>query len=401
MKIFISKYKIVAISIAIAIILAVVAIVVFVIYPKETPIEASNDTIVVQAIESIIPKNSLASYIVAPANDNWWNAIDDFNPTFYLDNIKFSDIPSNPIMLGWSSSFNEKINITSQLGLNTVYIAFDTDEEAQDAVRFFTEKSNSNFQAFSAKNVLVLIPMNTFSDVDYIVEDFKKATNLSDSVIDKGYWTINFNIMQKVILNSENSSADIYEEALKDLGVDISQVVNNSSWSGESLNGLNWTGKFSSSGLWKADTADFTKLKTTLEKSATVTLPNGEITTLEKLVAEVGEDPGEIFYLYDPVSVETLEYLTIQTGDKANGTFRSSDGSISTPKPISLEEKDYSLVTINPNAWFEYMSGNNVLKFLVQFEKAEIKVYNNSEKLNINLTRYSADDIKTYIDRDL
>lgn len=389
MKKFLLKRKIAVISIVSVVVVAIIAGIAIMVTQTHnaTPTDTSSKTIVGKVITNIIPKDRLGSYLTAPATKEWWETIDGFAPAYQLDTIDFASLPTEPTMLGWSASFADSVNTANQLGLNTVYIAFETDKEAETAVNFFIEKSGGNFQAFATKNVVVIIPTWTFSDVDYLVDEFANLENTGDATTDTGSWTINFTEMQKIVMQGQNETkVNMYEEALKDLGVTLTQATTASSWSGESEDGLTWTGNLSDDGLWVISKASIKDLKETLSASETLTLTNGTEVTREELNKMIADKPNsEIQYLIDPQASTVLEYISIQNNKSAEGTINKYDGTYTTPKPI--EPTDFSLVNINPNAWVGYMTIGDGARPLIKYDNVEMKVYNTGTKLDITLTK--------------
>lgn len=391
MKSFLSEHRVAAISVISVIVLALITVFIVVSSNKGNVTEQAEKTVVGKAITTLIPEAKLGMYLTAPATQNWWEKLDLYNPSFELKNITLKDLPNQPTMLGWSVSENETNSIAATvLGLNTIYVSFDNEKDAEATTQYLNTVANDKFQTFTVNNMVVLIPTSAFSDVDYLVKEFEKVQKdkLGTVVTDKGYWTVNFATMQKIILQErtlQSEKTTFYENALKGLGFQLTEATKNSSWSGESKDGLSWTGSLSVNNLWKAADVNPPKLDEALAVDSTYILMDGsQVTKAELDALSAKADDGDIQYFYEPGAAAILEYLTLQTSNNAAGTLKNYDGSYSTPEPI--ESKDYALITINPNAWVSFMSGNDEVRPYTKIDKAEIKISLVGNNVDIILT---------------
>jgi hypothetical protein len=394
MKNFLLKHKIAAITVASVIIIAIISTIALIAsggITKNKPNEVAQQTVVGKAITAIVPEDKLGTYLTVPATDKWWSVIDNFNPTFQLDTIALSDIPVAPEMLGWSVSYSDNIAAIEQLGLNTTYLAFNNEADAEIAFNYITSLNQENFQVFTAKNVVIFIPMWAFSDIDYTVDAFLNASEQGTLETNEGNWTINYTEMQKIILSAakDDSFTSVFTETLAHIGVNFSEATSDTYWTGESTDGINWTGTTSDKNGWSAESIDTNKIQPELEKTGVATMSDGSIKTMEEVREIIAEaealgQSGDVIYIYDPVAEAALEYFTIESSTETFGTMRNYDGTYTEPEKV--KEDNFVVFTVDPNAWIGYMTGQNASIPLVKYNQAEIKMYKNSDKVDITLT---------------
>jgi hypothetical protein len=340
------------------------------------PVQQVTDSTVGTAINSVIPDGKNASTMVAPGTEDWWNAISDFVPAYNLAGMSYSEMPAKPSQLGWTVSYSDEIQSDFNFGLNSVFLTFNSEDDAAKATEWLASTGNNEFQPVTKGKVVVLAPSWSNVNRDLLLKDYTGLQESADVTPDKGYWKVDFATLKEVFVTDATST--VYDKAVTDLGFNTKSEE--SVWYASSTDGLTWNGYFNE-GVWNHENLDAEAFKNDMLATSV-----DSVDTSNTGIPEGSS--GDIQYTTELNQALILDYVAIQTKELGVGFVTDfATGDTTTPEPLKTD--DETKLSINPNAWFSVMSGRPDVPVYFNYDLATLTFNNSNTDMNITFSKTS------------
>lgn len=332
------------------------------------------------------------STMVGPGTEQWWVVETNFLQMWKLQE-RWSDLPSTPASLG-VTMFYSGDTPNQSFATPALFLGYASEKAAQQATDSFNSgkmaSSANQYQALRLGKTALVVPTGIYTDLTFKNTLNFKAPAIKDAPLQEGYWKVDGKALNDY-LNRTQAKADqsIYAKAVAALGFNPKL---NGTWYGQSKNGLNWSGRLTSTqqgAVWIAQNVSSTTFYSLLGSSVTkVGEPTESQVEIEKKRSENPNYEPTYFYRVEPRQSTLTDYFVIGQNGKAQGGL----GDIRTGKEVTVKapaDKNKITYTLDPSVWVNVFMhpDSSDLWYLFNYKKATLTFYkNDATRLDVTLT---------------
>lgn len=342
--------------------------------------------------EQIMKPGRAISTMVGPGTKQWWVAETNFLQMWRLQS-RWEDLPSTPTSLG-VTLFYAGVTPNQSFATPSLFLGYSTEKAAQQVTDSFNSgkmaSTGNQYQALRLGKTALVVPTGIYTDIVFKNTLNFKLPDAKDSALQEGYWKIDGKALNDYITRTqEKADQSLYTKAVQALGFNTKLA---GSWYGQSKDGLNWSGRLSSTtpgSVWLAKNVASTAFYSLLTSSGQrIGVPTeSEIEQAKKRAENPNYEPT-YFYRVVPRQSTVSDYFTIGKDGKVQGRL----GDNRTAKEVKVTapaDKDKIVYTLDPNVWVNVFMhpDSSDLWYLFNYKKATLTFYKSDPiRLDVVLT---------------